>query len=85
MVGVYSLWQAGNDARLNLECLAGKAQIHLQLNLHLQPQPIIIRILFLLDWAVGVFLIIKVLPLLTDEVLADVLSLVEGLVVDGLV
>ena len=30
----YSLWQAGNDARLNLECLAGK--IHLQLNL--QPQ-----------------------------------------------
>jgi hypothetical protein len=39
----YSLWQAGNDARLNLECHAGKAQIHLQLNLqlqpHLQPQP----------------------------------------------
>ena len=62
-----------------------KTQIHLQLNLHLQPQPIIIRILFPLDWAVGVFLIIKVLPLLTDEVLADVLSLVEGLVVDGLV
>jgi hypothetical protein len=33
----YSLWQAGNDARLNLECHAGKAQIHLQLNNHLQP------------------------------------------------
>jgi hypothetical protein len=33
----YSLWITGNDARLNLECHAGKAQIHLQLNLQLQP------------------------------------------------
>jgi hypothetical protein len=43
-----------------------------------------IRILLLLDWVVGVFLVIKVLPLHADE-LADVCSLVEGLVVDGLV
>ena len=34
----YSLWNTGNDACLNLECHAGKAQIHLQLNLQLQPQ-----------------------------------------------
>ena len=34
----YSLWRTGNDACLNLECHAGKAQIHLQLNLQLQPQ-----------------------------------------------
>jgi hypothetical protein len=27
-----SLWQAGNNARLNIECHAGNAQIHLQLN-----------------------------------------------------
>ena len=33
----YSLWNTGNDACLNLECHAGKAQIHLQLNLQLQP------------------------------------------------
>ena len=44
-----------------------------------------IRILLLLDWAVGVFLISKVLHLLADEELADVCSLVEGLDVDGLV
>jgi hypothetical protein len=25
----YSLWNTGNDARLNLECHAGKAQFHL--------------------------------------------------------
>ena len=35
----YNLWNTGNDACLNLECHAGKAQIHLQLNLQLQPQP----------------------------------------------
>jgi hypothetical protein len=29
----YSLWKTGNDAHLSLECHAGKAQIHLQLNL----------------------------------------------------
>ena len=34
-----SLWQAGNDARLNLECHAGQAQIHLHLNLHTPPPP----------------------------------------------
>ena len=34
-----SLWQAGNDARLNLECHAGQARIHLQLNLHPPPPP----------------------------------------------
>ena len=34
-----SLWQAGNDARLNIECHAGQAQIHLQLNIHHQPHP----------------------------------------------
>ena len=34
----YTLWNNGNDACLNLECHAGKAQIHLQLNLQLQPQ-----------------------------------------------
>jgi hypothetical protein len=49
-----------------------------------------IRILLLLDRAVSIFLVIKVLvikvlPLLADEELADVRSLVEGLVVDGLV
>jgi hypothetical protein len=33
-----TLWNNGNDACLNLECHAGKAQIHLQLNLQLQPQ-----------------------------------------------
>jgi hypothetical protein len=44
-----------------------------------------IRILLLLDRAVNIFLVIKVLPLLADEELADVRSLVEGLVVDGLV
>jgi hypothetical protein len=33
----YSLLQAGNDARLNVECHAGNAQIHLRLNLHHQP------------------------------------------------
>jgi hypothetical protein len=33
----YSLWQAGNDARLNIECHAGEAQIHLQLSLHQPP------------------------------------------------
>ena len=32
-----SLWQAGNDGRLNIECHAGKAQIHLQLSLHHPP------------------------------------------------
>jgi hypothetical protein len=31
---LYSLWNSGNDPCLNLECNAGKAQIHLQLNLH---------------------------------------------------
>ena len=44
-----------------------------------------IRILLLLDRAVSIFLVIKVLPLLADEELADVRSLVEGLDVDGLV
>jgi hypothetical protein len=33
----YSLWRTGNDACLNLECHTGKSQIHLQLNLQLQP------------------------------------------------
>jgi hypothetical protein len=33
----YSLWNTGNDACFNLECHAGKAQIHLQLHLQLQP------------------------------------------------
>ena len=33
----YSLWNTGNDACLNLECHAGIAKIHLQLNLQLQP------------------------------------------------
>ena len=32
----YSIWQAGNGGRLNVECHAGKTQIHLQFNLHLQ-------------------------------------------------
>ena len=27
------LWQAGKDARLNLECRAGQVWIHLQVNL----------------------------------------------------
>jgi hypothetical protein len=33
----YTLWNTGNDACLNLECHAGIAKIHLQLNLQLQP------------------------------------------------
>ena len=34
----YNLWNTGNDACLNLECHAGKAQIHLQLNLQLHTE-----------------------------------------------
>ena len=33
------LWQAGKDARLNLECHAGQVWLHLQVQLHHPPSP----------------------------------------------